>query len=368
VRPESTGERDEAYLRDIMPRYSDMAPYYDEMLAGFERWNPDFDINIGNLPHCILPAWGLRIHHGGQETVTKSSNGAGLEDEMNKYEWQSSLRTHLPGCAACIFRSRCTGIFRGYLELHGGDEFRPVSREALAGLDPQRRNFVVLVEPLLAALRAALAAGDLPAAWRFRQEVTEDRRRSVEMSFVHDGGQGVSLRFVRPGDGRAPVIRSDAYDVDAEADLAAPVEALAGLLEWAREHLAGAPEAAAPALAADAVERALRGAVLRRGRQRVGSLTERLHSRFAVPGWRLEPLRWPSESSGELVVRGPGDARVDALFSLGVRGNRSQVGVEFRPADPGESDGARAIIDALVALLRGAHPAAADAARQSVVQ
>src|SRR4029079_12899018 len=28
VRPESTGERDEAYLADIMPRYSDMAPYY----------------------------------------------------------------------------------------------------------------------------------------------------------------------------------------------------------------------------------------------------------------------------------------------------------------------------------------------------
>ena len=80
VRPESTGERDEAYLRDIMPRYSDMAPYYAEMLGGFERWNPDFDVNVGNLPYCILPEWGSRIHHGGQETVTKSSDGEGLED------------------------------------------------------------------------------------------------------------------------------------------------------------------------------------------------------------------------------------------------------------------------------------------------
>ena len=96
VRPESTGERNEAYLRDIMPRYSDMAPYYAEMLAGFERWNPDFDINVGNLPYCILPQWASRIHHGGQETVTKSSDAAGLEDEMNKYEWQASLRTHCP--------------------------------------------------------------------------------------------------------------------------------------------------------------------------------------------------------------------------------------------------------------------------------
>jgi MoaA/NifB/PqqE/SkfB family radical SAM enzyme len=84
VRPESTGERDEEYLRDIMPRYSDMAPYYAEMLEGFERWNPDFDVNVGNLPYCILPQWASRIHHGGQETVTKSSDGEGLEDEINK--------------------------------------------------------------------------------------------------------------------------------------------------------------------------------------------------------------------------------------------------------------------------------------------
>ena len=181
VRPESTGERDEDYLREIMPRYSDMAPYYAEMLAGFDRWDPGFDVNVGNLPYCILPEWGSRIHHGGQKTVTKSSDGAGLEDEMNKYEWQTSLRTHLPTCEECVFRSRCTGIFRVYLELHGGDEFRPVSREALAALDVERRNFVLLVEPFLAPLRAALAAGEMPASWRLQQEITEDRRREVEI-------------------------------------------------------------------------------------------------------------------------------------------------------------------------------------------
>ena len=40
---------------------------------------------------------------------------------MNKYEWQASLRTYLPGCTDCVFRSRCTGIFRVYLEMHGGE-------------------------------------------------------------------------------------------------------------------------------------------------------------------------------------------------------------------------------------------------------
>jgi MoaA/NifB/PqqE/SkfB family radical SAM enzyme len=370
VRPASTGERDEEYLRDIMPRYSNMAPYYAEMLAGFERWNPDFDVNVGNLPHCILPQWASRIHHGGEETVTKSSDGDGLEDEMNKYEWQKSLRTHLPGCADCVFRSRCTGIFRVYLEMYGGDEFQPVSREALAALDSERRNFIILIEPSLAPLRRALAAGETPPTWRLRQEVSEDRRRLVEIILAHETGGLVTLRFVAPGRGQAPVICTDAYDVDAEADLGVPLDALASLLEWVRAHLAAALGASAvPALANDAIERSLRGSVLTRGRQRVAVLAGRLQSRFALPGWHLERLRWPNEMTGELVARGPAGAQVDLCFTLGVRGNRSQVGVDFRPVATSEPDSVKPVIDELVVLLRGNQPTAtstADARAASV--
>ena len=46
-------------------------------------------------------------------------------------------------------------------------------------------------------------------------------------------------------------------------------------------------------------------------------LPGRLQSRFALPGWHLEPLRWPTETTGELVARGPGGARVDLCFTLG---------------------------------------------------
>jgi MoaA/NifB/PqqE/SkfB family radical SAM enzyme len=352
VRPESTGERDEAYLRDIMPRYSDMAPYYADMLAGFDRWNPDFDVNVGNLPYCILPEWASRIHHGGQETITKSSDGDGLEDEMNKYAWQASLRTYLPGCADCVFRSRCTGIFRVYLELHGGDEFQPLSREALAALDPERRNFVILVEPLLAPLRAALAANDLPASWRLQHEITEDRRRRIELVFTHASGP-LRLQFTAPGRGRAPVLRTAAYDVDAEAGLDLPPAAVHELLEWVRLRLAGALDAAAaPVLAADAVDRTLRGSVLMRGRQRVTLLARRLQSRFAVPGWQLGTLRWPTDEAGELVARGPGGARVAVRFALGARGIRSQLGVDFRPGEGTDSATAKAVIAEVAALLR----------------
>lgn len=365
VRPESTGERDEAYLRDIMPRYSDMAPYYAEMLAGFERRDPDFDVNVGNLPYCILPDWASRIHHGGQQTVTKSSDASGLEDAMNKYAWQASLRTHLPGCADCVFRSRCTGIFRVYLELHGGDEFQPISRAQLLARDPEQRGFVLLVEPLLAPLRAALAAADLPAGWRLERESTEDRRRRVEIVFAHAAGGHARVTVAAPGRGRLPALRSAAYEVDADGDLGLPPEALAALFEWLRVHLAEAEPGVA--LADDAVDRALHGAVLSRGRQRVTHLVARLRGRFAVPGWRLEQLRWPSDSSAELTARGPGGASVEVRFSISARGNRSQLGVDFGVAGGDEGGHLKPVVDRLVALLRGAPAGEQSAAGAAAV-
>jgi len=349
VRPESTGERDSAYLREIMPRYTDMAPYYEGMLAGFDAWDADFDVNVGNLPYCILPKWGSRIHHGGQETVTKSADATGLEDAMNKYEWHGSLRTHLPGCADCVFRPRCTGIFRVYLELHGEDEFRPVSREALVALDPERRNFVLLVEPHLVALRAAVAAGETPAAWRLEREVSEDRRRRVEMGFAHDDGLHARFTLVAPGRGRAPVITCAAYDVDVDVDPGVPADALAGLLSWFHGRLAGSPAGvAAPTLAPHAVEQVAGGSMLLRGRQRVTLLARRIEVGFDVPGWRIEPLRWAGDASAVVPVRGPGDATVDVRFTIGARGKRSTVGVEFRDAT---GDG-KTVIEALVETLR----------------
>ena len=349
VRPESTGERDEEYLRDIMPRYSDMAPFYAEMLRGFERSNPDFDVNVGNLPYCILPDWASRIHHGGVETVTKSSDIGGYS-EMNKYEWQASLRTHLPGCAECVFRSRCTGIFRVYLEMHGGDEFRPVRREDLPIVDPEQRAFVLRVEPHLAPLRAALAAGELPTGWRLARESSEDRRRQVELMFAHADGLA-QVAIVAPGRGRLPVLSAPPYDVDADAELGVPTDALAALLDWLRVHLVAGLDGAALTVAGDAVDRALRGAVVARGRQRVTQLVQRLQSRFAAPGWYLEALRWPSDTAAELTAHGPAGARIVVRFGVGARGNRSQLGVDF--GDAADDARVKPIVAQLVSLLRG---------------
>lgn len=363
VRPESTGERDQEYLRELMPRYSDMAPYYDGMLAGFDRWDPNFDVNVGNLPYCILPKWGSRIHHGGQETVTKSADATGLENSMNKYEWHGSLRTYLPSCDECVFRSRCTGIFRVYLQLHGEDEFKPVSRETLLALDPERRNFVLLVEPHLRALRAALATPrNVPPSWRIEREVSEDRHRRVEVAFVHAAGARVRFVLVAPGRGQAPMITCGTYDVDVEVGAGVPEADFAILLKWVHARLAEASDGGAePVLAAYATS----DPMLLRGRQRVTLLAKRVAADLAIPGWRVEPLRWPTEASAVLAVCGSGDARVEVRFALGARGKRSTVGVEFHPVDPNGDGGVKAVIEALIETMRERPSVAAPQDREA---
>jgi hypothetical protein len=328
-----------------------MSPFYAAMLEGFERRDPAFDINVGNLPYCILPAWGSYIHHGGEPTVTKSSDATGLEDAKNKYDWHESMRTHLPGCAECVFRPSCTGIFRAYLEIYGGDEFQPVSHEALLQIDPGRRNLVRLIDPLLAPLRSASRSESFLPSWRLHGETSEHRRQSVELRFVHESGAATILRWLRPGHSQEPVLATTDYDLEAEADVGAPTKAVEALLNRTRTLLAGTCSTV-PMLAADAIDRARRGGLLSRGRARVHSIAARLGGRFTMPGWHLEPLRWPARRSAELPVRGPGGARVDLIFALGAVNGRSQVDLDFRLSDDCDQDTARMVIERLTSLLR----------------
>ncbi len=131
IRPSSTGERTEEYLGSIMPRYSTMAPYMDEMLERFESLAPGFDVHIGNLPYCVLPLRFPYIRHGGRYTETKSSDPFGLEEAVDKYAWHSSMRRHVSACRQCDLRLRCSGVFCTYLDLYGDEEFSAVSYEML---------------------------------------------------------------------------------------------------------------------------------------------------------------------------------------------------------------------------------------------
>jgi hypothetical protein len=82
----------------------------------------------------------------------------------------------------------------------------------------------------------------------------------------------------------------------------------------------------------------------------VTHLAQRVKAEFAVPGWQVDPLRWPTDAGAVLAVRGPHEACVEVRFTIGARANRSTVGVEFRA--PEQNGDAKAVIAALVETLR----------------
>src|SRR5262249_35637925 len=142
--------------------------------------------------------------------------------------------------------------------------------------------------------------------------------------FAHRGGARARFILLAPGRGRAPVITCDAYDVDVEVDPGVPADAFAELLSWFHARLtAGSDGAPAPGLAPRATEHAVRGPMLLRSRQRVTLLAKRVETHFALPGWHVQPLRWPADAGAVLAVRGPGGAGVEIRFTIGARGRRS---------------------------------------------
>ena len=133
------------------------------------------------------------------------------------------------------------------------------------------------------------------------------------------------------------------------------------LLEWLRGKLAAGLDAASAAvLAVDALDRAVQSRSCSAAASASPCSPAGCSSRFSVPGWRLDALRWPNETLGELVARGPDGEQVDVRFTLGVRGNRSQVGVDFQLGDGTDERAAKTVVTALVALLRAGQSPTVD--------
>ncbi|MDP3221000.1 MAG: radical SAM protein [Deltaproteobacteria bacterium] len=188
VRPSSTGPRDEATMRELLPRYTDMAPHFRAMLEGFEARLPGFDVNVGNLPYCVLPEWAERIHHGGEDTVTQACDLEALEATVDKYEWHYSMRRHPPACAGCAFRERCSGVYGEYLALHGDGEFRAVSPEELRAARGRRR-----------AVRLAGALRALGGFSGWSAEEVQDGDEETVLPLRAGDGARLDVVFLRPG-------------------------------------------------------------------------------------------------------------------------------------------------------------------------
>jgi MoaA/NifB/PqqE/SkfB family radical SAM enzyme len=179
-------------LASMLPRYPDLVGPLTRMIAGFA---PDFDVNVGNLPHCFAPALAGHIHHGGMPTVTSVvavDGSAGLIEPWDKYRSKDAGRIKVAACRQCVFDGACRGVFADYAQVHGLEGVVPVSTDDLAALrDPHGRTIDPgvsgacvppadgVLEGLLERLRRAAPFGRL--AWRETRVFADGRRVEVAL-------------------------------------------------------------------------------------------------------------------------------------------------------------------------------------------
>ncbi len=110
--------------RDLIPSMAEVAPYLARALSKSEAYglNPSIPGRCG-VPFCILP--GMQrffvdyIEHG-----HGMLENAGLENP----EDDKVGRTKLPICSDCLYNEMCRGIWKGYAEIFGVEEFKAVEK------------------------------------------------------------------------------------------------------------------------------------------------------------------------------------------------------------------------------------------------
>lgn len=193
VRPLDAGERTEDELRAMLPRYVDMVPALERMIAGFPE---GFDVNIGNLPYCVAPTLAPFIHHDGEKTMTIAVDGENeLSRPWDKYLVKRRDKLKPPSCATCVFDGRCSGVFETYRDFYGTDELVPIDASRLRAIDPERRLLALHLRSVVDELASpVLAPFD-------RVEAREAGDREVHVTF--DGPERVVVALHEPRRGLA---------------------------------------------------------------------------------------------------------------------------------------------------------------------
>jgi MoaA/NifB/PqqE/SkfB family radical SAM enzyme len=225
VRPLDAGARSEEELRGMIPRYSDLVPALTAMVAGFPE---GFDVNIGNLPYCVAPHLARHIHHDGERTMTISVDGSrGLSRPWDKYLVKRRDKAKPDTCGACVFESRCSGVFEAYRHFYGTDELVPITAERLAHIDPEGRFLALHLRPLLAPL-GELA---LPAPF-VNLTVTETGDAEVTLALTGATpaeGQRLAVALRAPRGGAGSFDRFSVHVLEQKGDRGAALAALRAL-------------------------------------------------------------------------------------------------------------------------------------------
>ncbi|MEB2312588.1 MAG: radical SAM protein [Sorangiineae bacterium] len=293
INPLEIGNRPPGHLGTILVRYSEEAPHLARMLAEFERrLGADYDVNLGNLPFCVMPEWAHRIHHAGEETTVVSANLGGLAPSgHDKYARKTEHKLKPATCASCVFDPICTGVFVEYAEKFGTDELVSVPAEQLRSARNAPRLFTLLEAPRLTRLsRAAPPSDHLLTGARWRPGEASARfeyvraGRPVALVLRHRRSPGAPIGLT----GRVALFAEAAEDDDDVSALAA----------WALEVLAVDDDPVELWPRAEDTRRRL--AWGRESRARLASLCDALASRRELGG--LEIVRERRSADGEEVV------------------------------------------------------------------
>jgi MoaA/NifB/PqqE/SkfB family radical SAM enzyme len=330
VRPLDAGARTEEELRAMIPRYSDMVPALEAMVRGFPE---GFDANIGNLPYCVAPHLARWIHHDGQRTMTIAVDGEDrLSKPWDKYLTKRRDKMKPASCDACVFESRCSGVFEAYRHFHGTDELVPVTVERLREVDPERR-FLALH---LRSLAAAVARWAPPAPFaRVTVSETGDSEIAVVLTGETPAGPRLAVALRPPRGGAGSFEPFSVHVVEAPAD---PVIALPALRALWGELVRDGQRVLHP-LGDDAVLGVARSVAARLGRLRA-------LAPFGALGWR-DVVVTEGGRRAEAIFDGP--AGEQATVWLAEQGGRATGGyrVDAGEATPALVEGLRAIMDAL---------------------
>ncbi len=198
IHPEDTGNLSLDALREIMVRYTDLAPVLRRMVAGFDE---GFDVNIGNVPYCIAPDLAPFIHHGGRPTETAPAHDFGLpvlQPVRAKYDFKERHNVKAASCAPCELNDRCAGLFPEYAAIYGTEELRPISAAMLDEVDRDGRLFALRAAPVVE--RALAGLGDGP----FDRVTVHGRGpRVLSIDAVGPDGGRLSLTVAPPDLARA---------------------------------------------------------------------------------------------------------------------------------------------------------------------
>ena len=116
--------RDDTEVRAEVPRMRDVAAQLAFVAAAHADEGPGFMVSL-HTPACVLPA---ALHGALFDAAAfgmRVVNPGGHAFDLAESPMEGGF--FLPTCGGCQYRSRCNGLRRDYLAVHGAEEFRPVA-------------------------------------------------------------------------------------------------------------------------------------------------------------------------------------------------------------------------------------------------